>query len=483
MLTKTAAEHALNISQGLYTSQALCQAYYDQIDKLNPQLNAFVVDNRKAAMERAKALDSQRQSLDKLPPLFGVPVSIKESFKMKGTPTTINHPPLKDYVANEDSVFVTRLEDAGAIILGKTNIPTMLADAQTFGPLYPTCNNPYDQSRVPGGSTGGGAAAVASGMSTFEIGSDIGGSIRTPSHYCGLFGLKPTQNNHIQDGHIPPMPNSNLGFSALASTGPLARSMSDIQLAYEVCYAPRFEYRRFLPVQTEKSNIESLQGLKIGYFDEALGLKAGKDVRDGMERFTKTLVEAGASVEQIHLDEKLVNKLVQTWARLFGFVVGQDFNWPIRQIMKFMFNKDVRHSRLDVKEALGDGLSLKFKKYSRALYEQQECIAEFYRYFDQFDFIMSPTTPGPAFTHNHKHKDIELDGEKVAYSDYCFLFVLLYNVLEVPVLNVPSGLNPEGLPIGVSFSAPHFQEQRLIKFGSLLEERGFVFKAPALLDT
>ena len=478
MIYDSAHSHAQKLQSRDYTSADLVDAYYRRT--LNPKLNAIVISNETEAKQLAAKLDQENDFENLGKPLYGVPVTVKESFKMRGTPTTINYPPLKNYIADQDSVIVRRLRDAGAIILGKTNIPTLLSDSQTFGPLYPTANNPYDVSRIPGGSTGGGAAAVAAGLTTFEIGSDIGGSIRNPSHYCGLYGLKPTHNSHQQDGHVPPLPGKNMGFAALSSTGPLARSVSDIELAYNVIYAPRPEYRRFLDIKTGHPEPESLSGLRFAYYDELLGLQAGKDVQAGIQKLTSRIEAAGGSVTKISIDTQLSERIVQTWARLFGFVAGQDFGWATRKIMKFMFNRDIKHSRLNAKKALAEGLSLNFKAYSNALYEQQELIAEFHRKFEEYDFILSPTSPGPAFEHNHKHRDIMLDGQAVAYLDYCFMFVSIYNALELPVLTVPSGLNSQGLPIGISITAPHHTERSLIALGKLLENEGFVFQPPEL---
>ena len=480
MIYSSAHEHAQKLAKGEYSSQELTKAYYSRIQKLNPDINALVYLNEQRAIETAKELDQQRTRIENPGPLFGVPVTIKECFKMQGTPTTLNFPPLKNYVADENSIIVKRLQEAGAIILGKTNVPTLLTDAQTFGPLYPTCNNPFDRTRIPGGSTGGGAAAVASGMTTFEIGSDIGGSIRNPSHFCGLFGLKPTHNGHAQDGHIPPFPGHQVGFSAMNCTGPLARSMDDIELSYRICYAPRWDYLRNLPVNVTRPNHESLAGYKFACFDSLLGLQAGSDVRNAIDQFARRIEAEGGQVERIKLDDQLVTRILQNWARLFGFVIGQENSWPKRQIMKFLFGKDLKDSRIPAKKALAEGLSLNFKQFTYALYEQQETIAEFSKHYENFDFLVSPTSVGPAFKHNPKHEHIPLDGELIPYPDYCFMFVMLFNQLQNPVLTFPTGLNPEGLPIGLSVSAPHHAEQQLIHLGKLLERAGYRFQAPDL---
>ena len=481
MIYQSATAHAKKIQAGEYSSEDVTKAYYERIADTNDRINAIVINNQDAALSQARVLDEQLKQGKSLGPLHGVPVTIKECFKMVGTKTTINYPPLKNYIATEDSIIVQRLKSAGAVILGKTNVPTLLSDSQTFGPLYPTCNNPWDLTRVPGGSTGGGAAAVASGMTTFEIGSDIGGSIRNPSHYCGLFGLKPTQNGHGQDGHVPPLPGKNQGFATMNSTGPLARTVSDIELAYDTCYQPRWDYQRYLPIDIKRPKYDALGQYKVAYFDELLGFSCGSETKLAIDKLKKTIEAAGGTVEKITLDTQLVDRILKGWARLFGFVAGQDFNWFMRQGMRMMFGKDLKGSHIDAKRALTEGLSLNFKAFSNALYEQQACIAEFSRYFEDYDFILSPTSAGPAFEHNHKHKPILLDGEHVNYVDYAFLFVMPYNLMGNPVLTVPTGpAEKSGLPIGISIAAPLHAEQALIHYGKLIEAAGYQFKAPPL---
>jgi len=478
MIYQNASHYKQAIINGETPCRDVVEAHQARIDRHNPRLNAIVCEDRERVLNEAKQLDRQRTDGSTHGPLFGVPVTVKECFHMREFCTTVNYPPLKNYRPSQDSILVQRLREAGAIILGKTNVPTLLADTQTFGPLFPTCNNPYDTTRTSGGSTGGGAAAVAAGMSTIEIGSDIAGSIRNPSHYCGLFGLKPTQNGHVQDGHVPPLPNRHNGYLDMNSTGPLARTMSDIELAYQVCYAPRWDYQRYLPVTPDMRPIESLAGLNIATYDSIIGIEASQDVRTALETTTQKLRSAGANVTKIKLDHHLSQRILRLWVKLFGFVIGQDFNWPMRQLLKLKFGMDLKGSRLDAQKELKDGLSLDFRQFSMALREQQECTAELLRLFKQYDFLMGPTSMGPAFEHNPKHKDILVDGERVNYADYCFGFVMPFNATRLPVLAIPAGQTRNGLPVGLSVVAPHYCEDPLIRFGHLVEASGCVFTPP-----
>ena len=454
--------------------------HFQRIDAVNDKLHAIVIDNRENALAQAKKLDADLNSGKPVGPLHGIPITIKESFNIKGLKTTVNLPQLKHNIPQENSILVDRLVDAGAIILGKTNVPLMLSDAQTFGPLYPTCNNPYDLDRTPGGSTGGGAAALASGMSCFEIGSDVGGSIRNPSHYCGLFGLKPTQNAHAQDGHVPPMPNIDLGFSMLASTGPLARSIEDLKLAYDVAYQPRWDYLQFLPISCPTPTHTSLKGYKIAWFDQIGPHTTCKETQQVLQNAVQTLKDQGATVEKISLDAKWSEQIYDIWATLFGFLAGQDFNWFMRQALKLKFRHDAKGSMMNVHKALNKGLGLDFITFSKALRQRQESIASFSRWFDQYDFILSPTTVGPAFKHNPKHKPMMIEGVETHYADYCFPFVMPFNAMGNPVLVVPGQADANKLPIGIQCIGRHYAEPQLLHFGQLMEEAGFCFRPPKL---
>ena len=192
IVLKPAQFQASAIRKKLISATELLKAHFDQIDKINPQINAVIWQDRESAKKLALELDNEATKGQFRGPLHGVPVTVKESFDISGGPTTWGNPEYKDNVAKSDSDAVGRLRSAGAIVFGKTNVPLNLAEWQSFNDIYGTTNNPWDISCTPGGSSGGSAAALATGMSALEVGSDIGSSIRNPAHYCGVFGLKPT---------------------------------------------------------------------------------------------------------------------------------------------------------------------------------------------------------------------------------------------------------------------------------------------------
>ncbi|RUO37824.1 hypothetical protein CWE15_11080 [Aliidiomarina taiwanensis] len=485
----TASQVAESILHGDTSSTEVTNHYLNRISKYNNHLHAYVFIDKEGALSKAKECDriladykKKGLSTAELGPLFGVPISIKESFAWVGTATTLNYPPMKNFIATNTSVLVQRLLDAGAIILGKTNVPTLLADIQTAGPLYPTSNNPYDMSRTPGGSTGGGAAALAAGLSTLELGSDIGGSIRNPSNFCGLFGLKPTENGTTSDGHFPPLPKSvsgrTPGISVLNNTGPLARSVADLERAYHVLYQPDWQQLQYMPVQRKHCSSPNLGDYSFAYFDGLHGMQAGREARYGLEKMVQRIAGQGAKVEKIELPKPLTERMFKLWARLFGFMMGQNLSWPMRKLFYLSFRKALSQSQLPAKEDLKKGLSLNYHVFSEAMAERQQLIAEINALLAPYDAILSPTSMGPAFPHNPKHAPIPLDGEHMPYIDYCLPFVVLYNLTGHPVLTVPSGLSENGLPIGVSIAAPHHAEASLFAIGKQLESLGYAFTPP-----
>lgn len=478
LLFKSTDQLAEMLSKGQLTSVELVNTFYLRMKEVNASLNAIVISNEHDACHAARKLDEERQDGKARGRWHGIPVTLKESFNLKGHKTTVNFKLLKENVATEDAVLIERLKTAGAIILGKTNVPTLLSDNQSFGPIYPTANNPFDVQRTPGGSTGGGAAALAAGLSPIEFGTDIGGSIRNPSNFCGLFGLKPTENQYVQAGHVPPLPGSDGGYIAMASVGPLARTMTDIEAGWETINQPQWRYLNALPVRSERKVAENLSGYKIAWFDEMDELKCSGATKTVLGDFLNTLKAEGASIQKLSLDYSWLKETYEIWTTLFGFITGQNAPWIFRQIMKWKFRQQAKGSSFDSVGALSKGLGLNFKVFSRTLKRKQEVTAQLIDWFDEYDFIISPTSYGPAFHHNHSHKPISYEGASIPYTEYNFPYTLPYNVCGNPVLVVPAGREVSGLPIGLQIAAPHHAERELIHFGKLVEELGFKFKIP-----
>ena len=243
----SARQLARAVRTGAVSSVELLRAYLDRVDRLDPAINAIVVDDRERALKDAKRADRALAKGAPTGPLHGVPMTVKESFNIPGQPTTWGFPELRDNVATDDAVVVSRLRAAGAVIFGKTNVPMSLADFQSYNDVYGTTNNPWDLTRGAGGSSGGSAAALAAGLTGLEYGSDIGGSIRNPAAYNGVYGHKPTYGIVPKRGQT--LDPTLVGEGAISVVGPLARSADDLAIALKVTAGPDLEdgYRLALP--------------------------------------------------------------------------------------------------------------------------------------------------------------------------------------------------------------------------------------------
>ena len=236
-----AAPHAqaASIARKDFSATELLQATFDQVDRINPQVNAVIWQDREAAMAEARACDAETARGLSRGPLHGVPITVKESFDLAGSPTTWGIPEWKDNIRDTDSDAVKRYRAAGGIVYGKTNVPLKLVEWQSFNEIYGSTSNPWDVTRTSGGSSGGSAVSLATGMAALEVGSDIGSSIRNPAHYNGVFGLKPTWNAVSKRGHTA---EGWYGDIDIAVAGPLARTADDLALAFDVLAGPsRFD--------------------------------------------------------------------------------------------------------------------------------------------------------------------------------------------------------------------------------------------------
>jgi amidase len=264
----------------------------------NNKLNAIVHLFEAGARSRAKEADEALARGQIWGPLHGVPVTIKENFLMANTPSTLNSKRLKDFIASEDGVLVKRIKAAGAVILGKTNVPANLQDYQVQGEIYPEGKNPYRLECSPGGSTGGGAAAVAAGMTTLELGADGGGSMRVPAHFCGIFCLKPTDKTILRYGGFP-FPREPRGFLVnLVQFGPLSRSIDDLELLWKIIRGPDSSDFEIAPIDWRAPSGRPIEQLRFAWTDGFAPYVASAETREQLDALASRIERAGARVEK-----------------------------------------------------------------------------------------------------------------------------------------------------------------------------------------
>ncbi len=473
----TATELARKIRSRELTSLEVVDAFLSQIYAYNPQLNAIVTVNDKKARERAKAADEALAKGQLWGPLHGVPITIKDHLATKGVKTTSGYPPLADYIPEFDATVVARLENAGAIILGKTNMPVLGVDFQTNNPIFGRTNNPWDLERTPGGSTGGGAAAVAAGLSPLEIGSDIAGSIRIPSHFCGIFGLKPTENFVSAAGSTPGLPKREFdSIRHLFSIGPLARSIDDLKLAFSLIAGADPQDVNVPAIPIVYPQPRPLKKLRIAWTDNFPGAKVSNDTMAAMKTFAEKLAAQGITVEKINPPGFDFTDAWKTYGNLLSMELGVYVPSYVRlTVYVFRLYKDMV-------------FPLSYKKYLTVLTRRDRLIAKMEAFLSRYDAWICPVAITPAYKHIKPTKlfgpfpvytkDIVVEGEAVDYLTFNGAYTTIFNITGNPVVVMPIGYTQSGIPIGVQVVGSRWQDARLLTVAEQLFKVGGTFKHP-----
>jgi amidase len=455
-----AHELATLIRDRRVSAAEVLEAHLANIARHNPALNAIVTLDERGARRRAREADAALARGEVWGPLHGVPVTIKDALETAGLRTTAGHPPLASYVPERDATVVARLRAGGAIVLGKTNLPPLAAGFQTDGPLLGRANNPWDTSRTPGGSTGGGAAAVAAGLSPLEMGSDFGGSIRIPAHFCGVFGLKPTEHRVSTAGHIPETPGTGRRVRHMAAVGPLARSIEDLRLCLSLIEGPDGRNLEVPPAPRDDAPARPLGDYRIAWTDGFGGVTVSAEIRAALERLAGQLEEAGCRVERCDPAGFDVEALERAGRAVGGFEARPELPRPIRLLV-----------RLQTMATAGDA-------YIRGLNRRDALTARLEEFLSDWDTWLCPAAAVPAFTHRKPGGKIEMDGQKVAYwaagSHYTKIFTFTGN----PVVALPIARSSDGLPIGAQLVGRRWHDNELLNVAAAIAEVTGGFNRP-----
>ena len=477
-MSETAFASATELARRLQEKEVGCvellNFYFDRVDRFNPALNALIVQMRDDALERAKAADAALARGERWGPLHGVPMTVKESYDVAGTPTTWGAPQLKGNIAAADALSITRLKDAGVVIFGKTNVPLMLSDFQSYNEVYGTTNNPWDVERGPGGSSGGSAAALAAGLTGIETGSDIGGSIRNPAHFCGVFGHKPTWNLLPPRGHAMP---GILSPSDISVIGPLARSAEDLETAVRAMAGPDEIASRGMTLALPE--LAKAPGeLKVAVWRDDAMAPVDAAVSASVDAVAKALEALGASVDY---DARPVESE-------HAHTVYQCL---LQATMSARLPEDrYRAIQRQVNELPADDQSLaatiqrsqvaRFRDWTENNEKRTHLRWGWHEFFKRFDIVLAPVMATPAFPHDHRpfgERTVTVNGEQVPYFDQVF-WAGLASVAYLPATVVPAGPAESGLPVGVQIIGPEYADLATIGIAQLLEREGFGFKAP-----
>jgi amidase len=472
----TATETADAVRKKGVSASELVDMTFQRIDHHNPQLNAIVWQDREQAMARAKQADAAHTKGNVLGPLHGVPVTIKESFAYRGSPSTWGLPSLKETTSPRTAVAVERLEAAGAIVVGKTNVPVMLGDWQSYNPLYGATNNPWDLTRTAGGSTGGGAAALAAGLGSLTIGTDLSGSIRIPAHFCGVYGHKPSLELVSMAGVQPGPWDGSPGYLMdLSVAGPLARSARDLALALEVLGGPDADAAKAWTWRLPPPRHRRLEDFRIGFVLDEAFCPVASDVGALYKSTLSELSKDGATMEHGWPPGIDPQAQMKTFSYLLFALLTADMNEEARERSRKRFQKNPH----DLFAAAA------VEPYARWLHETQHRLAYralWQKYFESHDVFLLPTTFTKAFPHDHSepidNRLVVTPEGKRPYARDMASWITFATVAGLPATVAPVGQTAAGLPAGIQIIAPMWEDGTSIEFAALLSEVVGGFTAP-----
>lgn len=472
----TAAETAEAVRRKRISARDLVTLACQRIDRHNPQLNAIVWQDRDQAMARALEADEALARGNATGALHGVPVTIKESFAYRGSPSTWGVPALQHAISPRTAVAVERLETAGAIVVGKTNVPVMLGDWQSYNPIHGTTNNPWDLTRTPGGSTGGGSAALAAGLGCLTLGSDLSGSIRVPAHFCGVYGHKPSLQLVSLAGFQPGPWDGAPGYPMdLAVAGPLARSARDLTLALDVLGGPNGDESKAWTWRMPPPRHSRLEDFRVGYvLDDGVGPVAS-DIGGLYENLLPELGKAGAKIDRgwppgLDLQENLKTFQYLLFALVTADATAAEREWSRQRL------KD------DPDDPVARATAGPHAYWLRATQHRLAIRALWQKYFESHDVFLLPTTFTAAFPHDHstpiENRVVDTPDGKRSYLGDLASWISFASVAGLPATVAPVGRTAAGLPAGVQIVGPMWEDGTAIEFAALLTDVVGGFEAP-----
>jgi len=445
----------------------LAEAHLAKIERLNPKLNSFVHVDAERVREEARRAEAAVGSRCALGSLHGVPISIKSSIDVAGLKIESGTRLRAGNVAIEDAPLVARLRNAGAIVLGVTNTPEFLMAWETDNLLYGRTNSPWDLKRTPGGSSGGEAAAIASGMSAGGVGSDVGGSIRVPAHFSGICGLKPTPGRVPSTGHFPA---SGGPFALIGVVGPMARTVADLNALFEVMQGPDDGDTCAAPVPLHRPNADQIKNLKIGYFEDDGRTPVTPEIRAAVRTAAEALAQAGFQVEPFRPEGLEEARIL--WKKFFvkmgGMLIGPMFNGREQEanpILKEFLQWSAAEPSLSGPAVL-DAWMRRDAVRTKVLEQMR-----------RYPILLCPPAAIPAFLHGERSWMI--DGRLVEYLD-AWSYTEWFNLLGNPAAVVPVSQTAEGLPIGVQIVGRPWEEEQILAVASVLEKECKAWRRPPI---
>lgn len=476
ILFTTAQELAISIRQGQVSATEVLEAHLTQIARYNHQLNAIVTLDEERARARAKEADKALARGEVWGPLHGVPITIKDALETAGLRTTGGFPPLADYVPAQDASAVARMRAAGAIILGKTNVPVLSADYRADNPIFGRTNNPWDLRRTPGGSTGGGAASLAAGLTALEIGSDLACSLRLPAHYCGVCALKPTEHRVPITGHIPEPPRVARGARHMQTVGPLARSVEDLRLALHLIAGPDGYESEVPPVPLAEARDRPLNTRGFAWTDDFGGVPITNETRVALRALVEELQRSGCQIEQRAPDAFDFTTAWETYGEIL--LAERAATAPERAAERVAAIGAQPDSPVALYRGLARGAWATMQQYTESLTRRDALITALEKFLGRWDAFLCPVSVGPAIEHTPFGTPISVEGEEVPYLVAGMAYACPFNLTGHPVVVLPLVLSTDGLPIGVQIVGRRWGEMELLAIAAQIAKMIGPFPRP-----
>ena len=469
------------VSSREISSSALVSLFYKQIEQHNASINA-VTDllPLSDALAKAGLLDQELAEGSIRGPLHGIPMTVKDTFDVKGLISSNGYPPFRNRVCNTDAALVSRLKAAGAIIIGKSNLPLLAIDWKSENSWFGRTNNPYDLSRVPGGSSGGSAAALAAGFTPAELGSDAGGSIRVPAHFCGVCGLRPTEGLLSNDGHIQ-FPGKPKGLRYVTVPGPMARTVQDLALMLDILWSKEEMSERPLAADIDAFDSPLADVLNIAFCTQLKGVSIDSEYLQVYEQFLEKLKAAGhqlteASPAYDHYESYL------SWSTIMGFDFGLKMPpLPLKSAFSWAFMLGKYRDALWAK-GMYRGISGNTKAYAKALDYKDAVTKSYGQFLKKYDIWITPVAADAAFQHQPTGKAFQINGKKVGYTEALGTFNFTTALPGHPVCVIPIGQIKGGIPVGIQIHARHWHDKRLLRIAALLEQFTPGFQRPSMFQ-
>jgi len=465
------------------SSLELLELQLEHISKHDPSINSVVTINEEHARAKAMEADKALQQGEDWGPLHGIPITIKDAYEVKGMRSTGGSPKWKEHIPNKDAVVVDRLRKAGAIVVGKTNVPLLSGDWQTYNELFGVTNNPWDIHKTPGGSSGAAAAAVSAGFSFLDIGSDIGGSIRIPAHFCGVYGLKPSYGLIPKSGHIPPPPGMLSHQNTLSVAGPIARSSKDIHIALSILAGASPLEKKGWKLDLPSTRHQNIKDFRVAIWSNDPFCAVENAIADAIEELATQVGKLGATVHEDNPGVSLQMNDDIYWNMSTPIIASGFPKSTLDSMEKLLENSDPNDTNPRVRQARGALL----KQQSWLSYNERRLRiqAMWEEFFTSFDVLICPVVFTTAFDHNHEpdlfNRTITVDGIKRHYSEIT-AWPSVATLPQLPSVVVPIAQNADGLPIGVQIIGPYLEDYTPIAFAQAIEGICSGYNPPSIVQ-